>query len=218
MRKILIFGLCVAIALVAATAAMATTVTLGGSSGVPQYAGVYVGPIGGTLDGATEISGGIMCVDVASTSYFGSKIEVTISTLEPQDMKNARFGWDEKAIFKYEEAAWLLGQIPFNPNQVGELQFAVWRIFDQTYVDAHFKSAKRDIEAENSWMKMAAAINPKDYDFSSVCIYTPTADYKNNQEFMSGGAAAVPVPSALLLLGAGLVRLVAYERRKRALA
>lgn len=216
MRKILILGLCIAISLVAAISAMASTVTLGGSSGVPQYANVYVGPIGGTLDGTTAISGGIVCVDVADTSYFGATIGVTIGTLQPQNMTNARFGSTAEAIFKYEEAAWLLGQIPSHSSQVGELQFAAWRIFDQAYVTDHFTSANRNISIEDSWMAQAAAINPNNYDFSSVRIYTPTAANASNQEFMSGGATTVPIPSALLLLGAGLVRLANYRRRKLA--
>jgi hypothetical protein len=216
MRKILILGLCIAISLVAAISAMASTVTLTSEySGVPQYAGAYVGPIGAAFDGATAISGGIACVDVASTSYFGSTWGVNISTLDPLNMTNARQGSDGGAILKYEETAWLLGQIPSHSNQVGEIQFAMWRIFNQTAVDAHFASANRNITAENSWLAQAAAINPSNYDFSSVRIYTPTAAYASNQEFMSGGASHVPLPPSVLLLGTGILGLVGLGWRRR---
>ena len=44
-------------------------------------------------------------------------------------MRNARYGSNTTAILKYEEAAWLLGQIPSHSTQVGEIQFAMWRIY-----------------------------------------------------------------------------------------
>jgi hypothetical protein len=43
-------------------------------------------------------------------------------------------------------------------------------------------------------------------------------DGASNQTSYSGTLSAVPLPGALILLGVGLVRLVAYSRRKRALA
>ena len=220
MKKIMILGLCIALSLVAAISAMADTVTLGGSSGVPQYAGVYVGPLGATLDDTTAIGGGIACLSVGNTSYFGSTFGVNINTLQPLNMTTARYGSDAAAIFKYEEAAWLLGQIPTHSTQVGEIQFAMWRIFDQAYVTAHFTSADRNIAVEDSWLVQAAAINPINYDFSSVRIYTPTSAYALNQEFMSGGAtpapvSAVPVTPTILLVGSGLVGLVGLRWTRR---
>lgn len=213
MRKIWILGLGVAILLMAAIPATATTVTLTSNYGsLPQYAGVYVGPIGATLDGTTAaISGGITCVDVGSTSYFGSTFGVNVSTLQPMDLANAKLGSAE--IFQYEEAAWLLGQIPTNSAQVGAIQFAIWRLFDQTYVDAHFASASRNIALEDFWLTQAGAINVNAYDFSSVHIYTPTTAYAGNQEFMSGAAIHTPVPSTILLMCSGLVGLALLRRK-----
>jgi hypothetical protein len=219
MNKILIFSLCIAMSLLAANSTMASTITLGNYSGVPQFAGTYVGPVGGTLDGNTAIGGGIACLDIASTSYFGSTIGVTINTLEPLYLTNARYGSDATAIFKYEEAAWLLGQIPSNatPAQVGNIQFAIWRIFNNDYVNKHYTFSSSDLASQNSWLALAAAINPMLYDFSSVYIYTPTSNYASNQEFMSGVAAPafypVPVPSTILLMGSGLVGLALLRRK-----
>jgi hypothetical protein len=221
MRKpLLMLSLCIAISLVAAISAIASTVTITSDSGsVPQFANTYVGPVGGTLDGTTAISGGIACVDIASTSFFGSTIGVTINTLQPLNMTTARYGSNDAAILKYEEAAWLLGQIPSHatPDQVGNIQFAIWRIFNNDYVNAHYTNfSDSDLAAQISWLEQAAAINPTLYDFSSVVIYTPTSAYASNQEFMSGAATHVPVPSTVLLLGSGLVGLCLL-RRKRSL-
>ena len=176
MKRILL-AFCLIVLLAAALPASAdTTVTLTGNySGLPTYAGAYVGPIPTTLDiyspTPSPIPGGMTCLDVANTSYFGTTWGVNISTLQPLNMTNAKFGSDGAAILKYEEAAWLLGQIPSNFSQVGEIQFAIWNIFNQDGVDAHFGTAGRDITEENKWMELAAEINPSHYNFSSVLIY-----------------------------------------------
>jgi hypothetical protein len=217
-KKILIFTLFVALSIVLTISAMADTVTLGGSSSVPTYAGVYVGPVGGTLNSASPIDGGIACLDIANTSYFGSTIGVDISTLQPENMTHARHGYDPAAILNYQKVGWLLGQIPSHSTDVGPIQFAMWKIFNPTYVDSYLTTNYPSaIPLVNSWLVLANAINPNNYDFSSVSIYTPTGSYSSNQEFMSGGAVHTPVPASVLLLGSGLLGmgLVGFRRRQR---
>lgn len=227
MRQILILALCSAMSLVAASSAMASTVTIANSlSGLTYYDGEYCGKIGATLDGSTAISGGMACVDISKHSYLGYTIGVNISTLQPTDMTNARFGSDSATIIKYEEAAWLLGQIPSHAAQTGEIQFAIWRLFDPGYTFlANADRTAVTIALEDSWMgqAQAALIIPQNYDFSSVRIYTPTADYASNQEFMSGAAISrtttgsnTPIPASFLLLGSGLLGLGLLSRRKKA--
>jgi hypothetical protein len=221
MKKILILGLCTAISLVGAISARATTITLTGNYGsLPRYAGEYVGPMGGTLNSTTDISGGIACVDIALFSYFGSTWGVNISTL--QNMTNARHGSDAAAVFRYEEAAWLLGQIPVHATatQVGEIQFAVWKLFDPVNADNKLTSASGDIAAVDSWLALAATIDPQNHDFSSVRIYTPLPG-DGNQEWMSGVARnfngnPTPIPAGFVLLGTGLLALAVLSRRKKA--
>jgi hypothetical protein len=225
MRTILILGFCMVMSLVATTAAMADTVTLATTlSGLVYYDGEYCGNIGATLNGTTDsISGGMACVDISKNSYTGSTIGVTISTLQPSDMTNARFGSDAATILKYEEAAWLLGQIPANSDQTGEIQFAIWRLFDPGF--AFKANADRNIALEDTWLAAALAIDPNNYDFSSVRLYTPTAAYASNQEFMSGAAiylsnpgnpAPTPIPGSVLLLATGLLALVALRLSRKA--
>jgi hypothetical protein len=223
MRIFLILGFCTAMSLVAAASAMADTVTIGSSlDGLVHYDEEYCGKIGATLNGTTDqISGGMACVDISQNSQTGATITVSISTLQPSVMTNARFGSDAAGIFKYEEAAWLLGQMPSHADQVGEIQFAIWRIFepDHVYSPSSDRTAAT-IAIEDSWMNLAAKINPQDYDFSSIRIYTPTNITEANalnQEFMSGAAepAHAPIPASALLLASGLVGLGVLRFRKK---
>lgn len=228
MKKILILGLCITISLVTASSALAEMVTIPTIGNMPQwpYAGEYVGPIGATLDG-TEIKGGIACVDITKNTGVPSSFGVTISTL--QDMTKARHGSDAATIVKYEEAAWLLGQIPSYTGQagqaaqVGAIQFAMWKLFDPNIVNDKLKNYSEALSAVNSWWGLATAINPQNYDFSSVRIYTPTAAYASNQEFMSGGTInrsftgnAVPIPASFVLLASGLLGLGMLGYKKKA--
>ncbi|MCX5893800.1 MAG: hypothetical protein NTW80_12685, partial [Deltaproteobacteria bacterium] len=249
MKKILILGLGSAMLLVAASAAMASTVTLTNDYGnLSQYAGAFVGPIPTTLDintpTSTPIPGGMTCVDISQNSYFGATWTVNVSTLDPTNINSARHGSDAAALFNYEEAAWLLGQIPSlssNPTQaqiaarsaqVGAIQFAIWDIFNPGGVDTHF-GATRDKTAEISLLAQAAtaASNPGSYDFTSVRIYTPIniTDSPNdanasNQEFMSGTVISAshtsgnqaPIPASFVLLASGLLGLGLLSRRKKA--
>ena len=215
MRKIWMLGLCVAILLVVAISAMADTVILNG--GGASLNGYFVGPIPATLDGDQVSDGGMACLDITSHSSFGQAFDVTINTLPLNNPDNPpRFGSDATAIRLYEEAAWLLGQIPSNSDQVANLQFAVWKIFDANaneLLDTYFPGW--DEAAVAGWLTLAAAIDPNDYDFSSVRIYTPTSVYAANQEFMSGCAVPVPAPSTILLMGSGLVGLVGLGWRRK---
>ena len=222
MKKILIVALVIASSLIGAISASAdTTVTITDDySGLPTFAGAYVGPVPTTLNSPTPtpIPGGMACVDMANKSYFGSTIGVVIHTLQPLNMTGARFGSDDAAIFEYEEAAWLLGQIPSHSNEVGPIQFAMWKVFEPDYVNNYLASHDPGaITAVNQWLALANNINPNDYDFSSVSIYTPTAAYASNQEFISGVAVHTPLPPSALLLGSGLLGLGLLGSRRRRL-
>jgi hypothetical protein len=213
MRRILFIGLCLAMSLVATSSAMADTFGLG-SSYMPLYNGVIVGPIGGSTLGGNPINGGATCNSPELTSYLGSSWSVNVSTLDPSNpnLGNTKYGL--AGLTNYEEAAVLLGQIPSHTSEVGEIQFAIWRIFNPTYMKTKFGSATI---GEQTWMNWAAStIIVPGIDYSSVRIYTALDNH--NQEFISGVGIApphAPIPSAAWLLGSGLLGLVGWRRVRK---
>jgi hypothetical protein len=211
MKRIIFLGLL--LVFIMTVSANADTMGLTGNYGsIPKYAGSFVGPIESSFNG-NNIPGGAMCIDAPSTSYFGSTWGVNVSTLQPLELTNSRYG--VVGLFMYQEAAWLLGQIPGNAAQTGEIQFAAWRIFNPSYIDSHYPASTRNVLVEDFWLLAAANINPANYNWSDVKIYTPTEQFLSNQEFVSGGPSAVPIPGAIMLMSAGLLRCVAYRRRRK---
>jgi len=213
MKKLLVAGLLLSLSLFTAMSVSAYTISIpGGVGGMPTYGGEYVGPIGAQLDGAI-IKNGITCVDFNSTTYVpNSGFSVTVETLSPVSLLNARFQ-SADTLLKYQEAAWLNTQIHMTANQskIGEIQYAMWEIF----LPADAKKKLSDAEQGNvsNWLKMAGLIDFSMYDFSSVRIYTPLKG-DTNQEFISGDIAPVPEPGTLVLLGAGMFGLVIYGKRR----
>jgi hypothetical protein len=156
------------------------------------FAGYYVGPVSGNLNGGPQM--GFVCDDFATETYVPSSFPVHVSTLA--DLTQTKFGGQPGALFKYQEIGWLLGQMNSHPSQVGPIQFAVWSIFTPSTPPE---------PGVQDWITAAAAINPSDWDFSSVRIYTATTT--RNQEFVTGGSTSVPEPAVILLFASGLIGL-----------
>ena len=218
--KRMLFALCLTLSLAVAMPVWATdTLDLysigSGPYGTITYGGDYVGPIGAGLNGGSAIPGGATCLDITTETYVPTSYAVTVDTLVPVNLTNVKF-WqgNPNQLFYYEEAAVLIGEMASNPSQIGEIQYAIWRIMDPSAPSSGMGPA--DIAIENYWIAWAAGINPAQWNFSSVDIYTPTPNPASNQEFMTGAAtSAVPIPAAVWLLGSGLLGLVGVRRRSK---
>ncbi|MBA4419157.1 MAG: hypothetical protein C0392_14810 [Syntrophus sp. (in: bacteria)] len=175
---------------------------------VGTYGGYYVGPIQGNITGSAQT--GFICNDYITPTSVPNNFQVYVGTLSPVDLSHAKFAtnpsYTPEQLFKYQEAAWLLGQMkPFvaahDTTNVGLIQFAIWSIFNPSTPD----------KGQGSWLTAASQINPNNLDFSSVRIYSATNTA--NQEFMSGSASPVPLPPSVLLLAPGLLGLVVLRKR-----
>ena len=193
---VLVFAICVWA--VSAGGAFADTINL---ISLPDstYAGYYVGPVQGNLNGGTQQ--GFVCDDFVTPTHVPSSFAVHVSTLA--DITQTKFGAASNGLFKYQEIAWLLGQMESNPTQVGPIQFAIWSIFNPS---------TPIVPGEQYWLSAAASINPADWDFGSFRIYTATDTV--NQEFVGGAADPVAEPAAILLLGLSLTGLGLLHMRR----
>jgi len=164
------------------------------------YGGYYVGGVGGNLNGGYAMK--FYCNDFAATTYVPGSFAVAVSTLS--DLSQTKFGGTTNALSKYQQAGWLISQMESNPSQVGPIQYALWNVFN---------SSAPDPAGSANWLNAAQNINPANFDFSSVRVYTPTDT--NNQEFMNGGVTAVPEPSVVFLLIFGLAGLGLFKWKLR---
>ena len=195
-----------------------STITIPGTvSSMTYYGGEYVGPISANLDGKT-LAGGITCIDFNSITYIPNYVgfAVTVETLSPVSLASAKFlQADTTQLLKYEQAAWLNTQIQLTKDagQIGAIQFAMWELFAGNAAGRLSANQQNDV---NAWLAKADSIDPTQYDFSSIKIFTPT-DSLHNQEFITGSvspAAPVPEPSTSALLGIGLLGIAIYSKRK----
>lgn len=169
-----------------------------------SYDGTYVGLSTAQLPDGSHLP--LVCNDYSSKSYVGSTFEVTISSLD--NLGAVRFGADPNL---YERGALLLSRLPgAGPAGVTAYQFAIWNLFDSGVNISGVPGA----QAALNWS--ATAVNAP-WNYSDIRIYTPTAPYASNQEFMSGTATPLtgtPEPASLVLLGSALIAVAALRRGK----
>jgi hypothetical protein len=194
--------------------------------------GTYNGFVTGTIN-HTEAFVDLICDDYSHTTYVPSG-DLLYTAADIGSYRDARFGNQHEALEKYREAAIVVRAItdptvltalmhPAYSFTVGDLQYALWNLFTPHVGDTAHSQAILEYFADHPAPLSASYQNI----YSGLVIYTPTARYSSNQEFLEVRTPAVPLdaPSptgvpepgtvATFGIGAALLGVGAYRRRAR---
>jgi hypothetical protein len=165
--------------------------------------GAFAGPYQATLNG-NPIT--MVCVSFDRHVTEGQTWQVTVNDLTAAGVANALYGDQAKALSKYQQAAWLTDQLSLHVDQKGDIQTAIWNIFNS--------GKTPDTAGSNAWLVLAQNQNFLGYDFSKFRILTPLdRSSKGPQENLT----TVPEPTTMLLFGTGITAIAAKVRRRRAI-
>ena len=118
MRRSFVLSLLLLLVFVTASTASADTVTLTGAGNTIWSA---------TLNGNSIT---MVCVSFDRHVSVGQTWQVTVNELTAAGVANALYGSQPDALAKYQQAAWLFDQMNLLPNQKGDIQGAIWNIFN----------------------------------------------------------------------------------------
>lgn len=215
--------------LAAASAASADSLQLS-NGGNYAMGGVYVGPYNftGNIGGQT-VSLQLICDDFKSDVTSGESWQVNVS---PLPSSYATLG----SASQYQQVAYLAQMLfGLDPNgngngqgyaqTVGELQWAIWNIFDPgigvtgSNPDPYGTLTSLQVMTIMKYVTMAQN-NAASGDYSNLLVYTPISGTQQPnppntglpQEYF-GEVTPTPEPGVLLLLGAGVAGLLLLRRR-----
>ena len=207
MRRLLHIGLFLALG-AAVPMSADTMVTLTGVGGANQ-GGVYVAPYFLKVNGKTIA---VMCDDYLHDVYIGESWHANIVTFA--DVSAGRF-WNPSApavsLHDYEMAFWLFSQFQSHPAQAGNINFAVWAIFDPAVIghNGWTTGPNGQLTSSSAWLYAAEQFNGP-FDYSSFYLVVPTDLSRTGPQEYIGRA---PEPAALALVGTGFVALGFLRRR-----
>lgn len=205
------------------------TLTLTGPGNNGVLANIYVGPYVATING---VSTQVICDDFYDATYLNESWTANVSSVS--NLSNPKFGG--AAQTQYDEVAYLSQQLlnpsvtcPKTANCAGDIQFAIWQVFDSTGSGQPFSYLSgNDLSNAQYWLNQAQSQHYTSGEFSNFLVYTPTgaAPTCNGgpcasappQEFITDPPPVrTPEPPELALLGVdlgGVGALVLFFRRR----
>ena len=201
MKKLFVLSFLLVAIFSASHAARADQLTLTGVSS-SGFAGYAAGPYYGSLNGHSIT---MVCDSFDRHNSIGQTWQVSVNSFSDLNfLSNVLYGGQVNALAKYRQAAWLYDQLLSHQSQAGDIQGAIWNLFNPTITP--------DTLGSNVWLALAQAQNFAGYDFSKYRFLTPLDRTVNGQQEM---ITTTPEPATLALLGTGLAGVASTLRKRR---
>ena len=234
MRKLLTFGF-IALVWLSAQPAQAIDLTMTSIGLSNNLGGFYIGPYT-VMDDASKQTFQVICDDFLADTNIEESWTANVSNLTALTGKFADTTTSTTtadSLQKYDEVAFLAntllsgGSCLLSPvqcagvNVAGDIQYALWQVFDSTGVDTALSHLSGyDLADATAWLSLAASQSYYPGEYSNVVIYTATQCLTGPgcvpgtatnlpQEFV---AVRTPEPGTLLLFGAALAFIALYWR------
>ncbi len=141
-----------------------------------------------------------ICDDFYDNISVGDMWQAHMTELSSGDVSKTMFG----NLQLYQEAAYLLEHINSNnPDQWGNINWAIWKIFDP-----NIDPGAGNEDGVNYWLTQAQTADLSKVDFSGIEILTP--NQPGYQEFLID----TPEPSTMVLMGSSLIGLYIWRKRQ----
>lgn len=192
------------------------------SAGSNVMDGVYVGAYTAMVNG---VSTQVVCDDYADDSYLNESWNASVTNFSSLGSTK----WQSSS--GYNDAAWLMQKMFNSSNQttVGEIQYAIWGIFDPSAITDLTNFNTTYGQAAQGWINTAAAQTYTPGEFPNFLVYTPVAGTATcgggpcptsgpPQEFLVVHAPESPFLTTLAgdMLGFALIALALRRRVGRA--